>query len=77
MVRTARTLAEDLFETEEEEDKEEEESRGSTLDHSRHQQSGLGGGIRVEGELQIGSTPPLAGLGRGSHLLRPAWMTPM
>lgn len=75
MVHAARTLAEDLFEREEsEEDNENDGGR------SQQGQGGLGGGIRLEGQSQRDSAAAPAGpsgVGRGSHLLRPAWMTPM
>ena len=77
MVHAARRLAEDLFEREESET---EGNDGGMSELTGHQQDGLGGGIRLQGESQSASAAPpsgSSGVGRGSHLLRPAWMTPM
>ena len=77
MVRAARMLAEDLFEKEE---SEAEEDDAAMSEHTGRQEEDLGGGVRSQGESQSGSAALPAGpsgVGRGSHLLRPAWMTPM
>lgn len=85
MRRVARLLAEDLFET----DADEEQEQLSSASPMNSAPEGLSGGIRgFGGNDQIAAHRRLAaessthspdresGVGRGSHLNRPAWMVP-
>jgi hypothetical protein len=83
MRQTARVLAEDLFEGDEEAENIESvlNSSGQGYGNDHFQEAGLGGGV----QMSFGASQPSAatggvergsGVGRGSHLLRPAWMAP-
>ena len=83
MRRVARLLAEDLFET----DADEEQEQFSSASPMNSAPEGLSGGIRGFGgndqsalglaaESSTHSPDRESGVGRGSHLNRPAWMVP-
>lgn len=85
MRRVARLLAEDLFET----DADEEQEQLSSASPMNSAPEGLSGGIRGFGvndqsaanrglaaESSTLSPDRESGVGRGSHLNRPAWMVP-
>ena len=85
MRRVARLLAEDLFET----DADEEQEQLSSAFPMNSALEGLSGGIRGFGgndqsaahrglaaESSTHSPDRESGVGRGSHLNRPAWMVP-
>lgn len=87
MRQVARLLAEDLFEKDEDEEQEKELVPSASLVNSAP--DGLYGGIRGFGsndhrgyasESSTSICPPdrerESGVGRGSHLNRPAWMVP-
>ena len=80
MRQVARLLAEDLFETE---DADDEEEHLSSVSLALSAPEGLSGGIRGVGgsdrrgsslEPSTQSPDRESGVGRGSHLARPAWM---
>lgn len=85
MRRVARLLAEDLFET----DADEEQEQLTSAPPMNSAPEGLSGGIRGFGgndqsaahrglaaESSTHSPDRESGVGRGSHLNRPAWMVP-
>ena len=83
MRQVARLLAEDLFEK----DEDEEQMHVSSASFINSAPEGLYGGIRGFGsndyrgsasESSTSTCPPdrESGVGRGSHLNRPAWMVP-
>ena len=81
MRQVARLLAEDLFET----DVDEEQEYLPSASPANSASDGLYGGIRGFGgnhhrgpssESSTYSPDRESGVGRGSHLVRPAWMVP-